>query len=228
MHRRCCPQAAPSVHYTTSCKHILVLLRMGEIIARNMLSWLKLSIELLYLHLVGCLYYCISDARSHKHQKNNGNFFWEGLVNIAVQNDAKFRPEWLRLSWFYSVPSFSTSHHFTALCSRKVWRVFFLVKITGKITFMWMGVSSYVNLVCFEMRAAGRISVFMSSGVRLRKRGAKTSTTSYVFMAWQSQGQLWLHVSACALLFECGPDNVFIYLFIYNFEVCHPRCVYIT
>ena len=31
-------QAASSVHYTTSSKHSLVLLRMGEIIARNMLS----------------------------------------------------------------------------------------------------------------------------------------------------------------------------------------------
>jgi len=30
--------AASSVHYTTSCKHILVLLRMGEIMGRNMLS----------------------------------------------------------------------------------------------------------------------------------------------------------------------------------------------
>jgi len=30
-------QAASSVHYTTSCKHSLVLLRVGEIIARNML-----------------------------------------------------------------------------------------------------------------------------------------------------------------------------------------------
>ena len=30
--------AVSSVHYTTSCKHSLVLLRMGEIIARNMLS----------------------------------------------------------------------------------------------------------------------------------------------------------------------------------------------
>ena len=29
---------APTVLYTTSCKHSLVLLRMGEIIARNMLS----------------------------------------------------------------------------------------------------------------------------------------------------------------------------------------------
>jgi len=41
---------------------------MGEIIARNMLSWLKLLIKLLLLHLVGCLHYCISDERSHKHQ----------------------------------------------------------------------------------------------------------------------------------------------------------------
>jgi len=31
-------QAASSVHCTTSCKHSLALLRMGEIIARNMLS----------------------------------------------------------------------------------------------------------------------------------------------------------------------------------------------
>jgi len=41
-----------------SCKHSLVLLRMGEIIARNMLSWLKLLIKWLLLHLVGYLYYC--------------------------------------------------------------------------------------------------------------------------------------------------------------------------
>jgi len=30
------------VHYTTSCKHSIVLLKMGEIIAWNMLSWLDL------------------------------------------------------------------------------------------------------------------------------------------------------------------------------------------
>jgi len=41
-HRRCCLQAASSVHYTTSCKLSLVLLRMCEIIARNMLSWLQI------------------------------------------------------------------------------------------------------------------------------------------------------------------------------------------
>jgi len=33
------------VHYNTSCKHSLVLLRMGEIIARNMSSWLELLIN---------------------------------------------------------------------------------------------------------------------------------------------------------------------------------------
>jgi len=42
--------AASSVHYTTSCKHSLVLLRIGEIIARNMVSWLELLIN---------PYYCI-------------------------------------------------------------------------------------------------------------------------------------------------------------------------
>jgi len=55
----CHQPAASSVHYTTSCtkKHNLVLLRTGETIVRNMLSWLKLLIKSL-LHLVGCLYYC--------------------------------------------------------------------------------------------------------------------------------------------------------------------------
>jgi len=36
--RTCHQQAELSVLYTTSCKHSLVLLRMGEIIARNILS----------------------------------------------------------------------------------------------------------------------------------------------------------------------------------------------
>ena len=38
MNGKGCQQATSSVHYTTSCKHSLVLLRMGEIIAQNMLS----------------------------------------------------------------------------------------------------------------------------------------------------------------------------------------------
>jgi len=69
MHRRCCllvtrkrwsSTASWSPTGTTSCKHSLVLLRMGESIGRNMLSWLKLLIKLLLLHLVGYLYYFIT------------------------------------------------------------------------------------------------------------------------------------------------------------------------
>ena len=45
MHPRCCRPVTSWVHYTTSCKHSLVLLRMGEIIARNTLSWLELLIN---------------------------------------------------------------------------------------------------------------------------------------------------------------------------------------
>ena len=51
MHRRCCLPtvtsrlAASPVLYATSCKYSLMFLRMGEIIARNMLTWLELSIK---------------------------------------------------------------------------------------------------------------------------------------------------------------------------------------
>ena len=61
-------QAASSVLHNTGCKYSLVLLRMDEIIVQNMLSWFKFLIKLFLLLLVGCLYYCINDACSHKHQ----------------------------------------------------------------------------------------------------------------------------------------------------------------
>ena len=54
-----CPsqqQATSSVHYTTSCKHSLALLRMGEIIARNMVICYEITNKLLLLLLVGYLY----------------------------------------------------------------------------------------------------------------------------------------------------------------------------
>ena len=54
---------------TASCKHILVLLRMGEIFARIMLSWLKLLIKLSLLHLVGCLCY-LSMMHGHTNIKS--------------------------------------------------------------------------------------------------------------------------------------------------------------
>jgi len=78
-------QAASSVHYTTSCKHSLVLVRMGEIMVRNILSWLKLLIQLLLLHLVGCFYYCINDARSHKHQKIINHDLSKALIHDPYQ-----------------------------------------------------------------------------------------------------------------------------------------------
>ena len=62
--------AAVSVHCTKSCICSLkVLLRMGEFVARNMLSWFKkINERKKLLHLVGCLQCCTDDAWSHKHQ----------------------------------------------------------------------------------------------------------------------------------------------------------------
>jgi hypothetical protein len=47
----------------------------------------------------------------------------------------------------------------------KIGEVFFLAKFTRKMTLIWMAMSSYVTLAWFEMRVAGRIYVFMPSGV---------------------------------------------------------------
>jgi hypothetical protein len=56
------------VHYTTSCKHSRVLLKMGEIIARNMLSGLELLINRYFcIQLVVYIIYT-NDARSNKYQ----------------------------------------------------------------------------------------------------------------------------------------------------------------
>jgi hypothetical protein len=55
--------AASSVHYTTAA-HSLVLLRMGEIIAQKRVELIGIINKRLFLHLVGCLYNCISDAQS--------------------------------------------------------------------------------------------------------------------------------------------------------------------
>ena len=48
--------------------HSLVLLRMGEIYRLKHVELIGIIIKPLLFHLVGCLYYCISDARSNKHQ----------------------------------------------------------------------------------------------------------------------------------------------------------------
>jgi len=60
MHPRCCRPATSSVHYTTSCKHSLVLLKMGEIIARTMLSLWELLIN-----RYCCIYFVVYFINKH-------------------------------------------------------------------------------------------------------------------------------------------------------------------
>ena len=89
-------QAATLVHYTASWKHSLVFLRMGEIIARNTLSWLPLLIKLLLLYLVGCLYYWTNEARLHKHQTwvvitNAHAWYCLFYVHLSSKTKAKYQ-----------------------------------------------------------------------------------------------------------------------------------------
>ena len=61
--------AAISLHCVKSCVYSQkVLLKMGEFVARNMLSWFKKINKRNLLHHVGCLRCCSNDARSHKRQ----------------------------------------------------------------------------------------------------------------------------------------------------------------
>jgi len=89
MHRRCCRLAAPSVHYTTNCKQSLVLLRMGDIIARNMLSWLKLLIN-----CYCCIYSVVSNIVLLSCQFRDTGFM--PLINTqpcAPEDGRKCRPK---------------------------------------------------------------------------------------------------------------------------------------
>ena len=70
VHQRCYRPATSWVHYTTSCKHSLVLLKMGEIIARNMLSWLELLQTVIVSYSwLSILFLCIKviEERSRNH-----------------------------------------------------------------------------------------------------------------------------------------------------------------
>ena len=102
MHRRCCrpvswmrcnsphpvyQPAASWVHYTTSCKHSLMLLRMGEIIAPKHVQLIWIMNKPLLLHLVS-LYHCISDVWSYKHQIENewmNNWMREFVTRVTAQ-----------------------------------------------------------------------------------------------------------------------------------------------
>jgi len=70
------------VHYTTSCKHSLVLLRMGKITARNMLSWLELLIS-----RYCCIYLVVYIIVSMMHGQTNTKFpSWEANSFSASQD----------------------------------------------------------------------------------------------------------------------------------------------
>ena len=68
------------MHYTASCKHSLVLLRMGEIIGRNyrpkQVELIEIINKPLLLHLVGYLYNYIRDAWSQKHPIWQSDILW--------------------------------------------------------------------------------------------------------------------------------------------------------
>ena len=82
--------AASSVHYTTSCKHSLVLLRMSETIARNMLSWLKLSINCHCCILL--VVYIISTMHGHANIKVLNNLLLIDLLeDINLSQAQKLR-----------------------------------------------------------------------------------------------------------------------------------------
>ena len=68
MHPRCWRPVAWMRWNVISSASSLVLLKIGEIIARNMLSWLELLINRYFcIYLVVCVTY-INDARSNKYQ----------------------------------------------------------------------------------------------------------------------------------------------------------------
>ena len=67
-HRRCCLQALYHKLYTQSSAP-----KDGRNYSPKHVELIEVINELSLLHLVGCLYYCINDARSNKH-KNHGVF----------------------------------------------------------------------------------------------------------------------------------------------------------
>ena len=60
--------AASSVHCTTSCNTQSSAPEDGRNYRPKRVELIGIINKPLLLHLVGCLYYCISDARSDKHQ----------------------------------------------------------------------------------------------------------------------------------------------------------------
>ena len=65
---QCTDDAASFVHYTTSCKTQSTATEDGRDQRPKHVELIVIINKPLLLHLVGYSYYCISDARSYKHQ----------------------------------------------------------------------------------------------------------------------------------------------------------------
>ena len=67
MHPRCCRPATSWVHYTTRCNTESSVPEGGQNNRPKHVELTGIINKPLLLHLVGCLHYCVSDARSYKH-----------------------------------------------------------------------------------------------------------------------------------------------------------------
>jgi len=113
----CHQPAAPSVHFTTSSKHSLVLLRTGEISARNMLRWLKLSINcycciqlVVYIIVPICTVTQIS------------NSVW--LTQLTEADDISSYQNWNQLLLFCNTAAFILVKNYghSVILKRTAWR----------------------------------------------------------------------------------------------------------
>jgi hypothetical protein len=73
--------AASSVHYTAICKQSSAP-EDGLNYRPKLVELIRIINEQLLLHLVGCLYYCISDAPSNKHPAKKSLLF-PNMIDIG-------------------------------------------------------------------------------------------------------------------------------------------------
>ena len=112
MHPRCCRQATSWVYYTTSCKHSLVLLKMGEIIARNMLSWLKLLIN-----RYCCIYLVVYITCENEYSRfiTGCEFISSALTFLVLFRSVNVGNGWCQRSQTSRVGSISSSQYTQSL-----------------------------------------------------------------------------------------------------------------
>jgi len=120
-----------------------------------MLSSSKLLIKLL-LYLVGCLYYCISDERSHKHQIK---------VNIALNVSAS--------SLVYSCQRFGGMCCFYLQCKNVVLYIGLIYELSGQnvslrldLVTCWLYIISCELLVILTMHQTTRRQILINANIQ--------------------------------------------------------------